>query len=144
MIHTASIARHLAAEGAVVFGQAGANCFLETLPDTPADAVAVFTLPGGGDDYQPWGMAGAQLIVRADGSGGAAREGYERAADLRTMLHGLRHVTLAPGTADELRLVWCKAQTRLPVGLGRDAEQRHKWSVGFELLVLRPDPHGLP
>lgn len=117
MIHTAAFARHLHVEGAVVFGEAGADCFLETLPLEPVDAVGVYDSPRGGDTFDRWGPLGVKLIVRADGSGGDAREGYERAADLRAILHGLSHETLAPGTPDELRMVWCKAQTRAPVSL---------------------------
>lgn len=141
MMHTAAIARHLHSLGAVVFDQVGADCFLETLPTEPVDAVAVMSLPGGRDDYEQWGRAGFQLVVRADGTTGQAREGYERAADLRAVLHGLRHVTLAPGTGDELRLVWCRAETRTPVSLGRDPEQRVKWAVTFDALVELPTDH---
>jgi hypothetical protein len=143
-MHTAAIARYLHVEGAVVFDQQGADCFLESLPPAPVDAVGVFTLPRAGDDLERWGRAGFQLIVRSEGGSGDARAGYDRASDLRAILHGLRHETLAPGTPDELRVVSCVAETRTPVGLGRDAEQRHRWSVSFDLQIMLDDGRTLP
>lgn len=138
-MYLAALARHLDAAGLVVYGRTGADCFLETLPASPVAAVGLFSVPRAGDDLSPWGEVSAQLVVRADTD--SARTGHERAATLRAALHGLRHVTLAPATPDELRLVWCVAQSRFPVSLGRDPEQRVKWSVRLDLMVTAPSTH---
>lgn len=143
-MHTASLARYLDSRGLVVFDAAGADCFLEKLPPEPVDAVAVYARQGPAGDLTPYVWLGAQVVVRSSGAGGDARAGYERALGIHDELNGLRHVTLAPGTADELRLIRCLALHDAPVSLDRDAEDRIRWSLLFSLYVVRPGTHSLP
>lgn len=143
-MHTAALARYLDSRGLVVFDATGADCFLEDLPPEPVNAVGVYTRQAPAGDLDPYVWTGAQLVVRADGSAGDAATGYARAEELRDELNGLRHVTLAPGTADEVRLIRCLALHDNPVGLGKDKAGYHRWSVLLSLYLNRPGSHTLP
>lgn len=129
---TAAICRHLHAQGLVTFDAEGADCFLETAPREPVNAVAVSARPGseasGGHGYD---APGFQVIVRADGDTGQAREGYERAAAIRDELHGVSAAPLGTGSVDETHFVSIHAESSAPVSLGRDDANRHRWSVSY-------------
>lgn len=137
---SAAVLRHLDTAGLLVHGRPGADAFLETLPDTPAAAVAAYTRPGGADTDGGHGYdePGVQLIVRGDGSGGRARSGYERAVALRAALHGLAQTMLADGTPDAVWLVQMLATTSEPVNIGDDPDDRPRWSITFRAEVYRP------
>lgn len=139
-----AVARHLHAAGLVVYGRAGADCFLEGWRPQPAGQVALFMRPGragtsGGDG---WDWPGVQALVRADRPD-HARTSYERAVGLRDALHGLSHQWLDRGGPDEVWVTQLLATTSAPVSLGADTEGRLQWSVTFDgevrnATALRP------
>lgn len=136
---TAAFLRHLDTRGLVVFDRAGTTAFLEDLPDKPVDAVAAYSRPGGETDGgHGYDEPGVQFLVRRGSGAGRARAGYDAAMAIRTELHGLASVTLAPGTPDEVWLVQCLATTSEPVNLGDDPDNRPRWSISFRTEVYRP------
>lgn len=136
MVLTAAIAHWLDAQGHGVYGRAGTNLFLEELPSSPVDAVSVGVKAAPGPDLSGYDRQGIQVVVRHKTGNGRARPGYERAQQLRDALHGLRHTTLAEGTPDEVRVVWCLADDGGPTNLGDDGTGVPRWSLRF--IVLTP------
>lgn len=132
---TAALAHWLDTQGLGVFGRAGTNLFLEELPSSPVDAVAVGFKASPGPDLSGYDRQGIQLTVRHKTGSGRTRPGWTRANELRDALHGLRHITLAPGTPDEQRVVWCLSDDAGPTNLGDDAIGVPRWSLRFTLLV---------
>lgn len=128
---TSALARHLDALGLGTYGRAGTDTFLETMPAAPEDALALFTQPGRKADR--FRRPGVQVIVRADGTGGRAREGYERAQSILEALDGTARVLWGAGTPDAVRIAWCEAQQAAPVNLGDDDNGRPRWSVRFDV-----------
>lgn len=137
---TAAFARYLDAQSLVVFDRDGADCFVETLPAEPVDAVGLWSRPGPHADLTELSRSGLQAVVRSTPDTGRARAGYTRCVALRDALHGLRHVTLAPGTEDEARLISCIARTDEPVNLGDDTNGRPRWSITFDLQTVHATP----
>jgi len=128
---TAAVARHLQALGFGPFDQAGASIFLETLPTNPVDAVAVAFKPAPVSDLSSFTVQGVAVLVRQKTGTGITRPGWTRANQIRAQLHGLRHTTLAPGSADEVRLVSMLADDSGPTSLGADATGVPVWSLRF-------------
>lgn len=137
----AALLRHLTGLGILTYGQAGADAFLNNLPDKPVEAVAVYGRPGaaetdGGHGYDE---PAAQFIVRGDHKTIAGRRaGYARAQQIRDALHGLSGVRLAAGTDDELWLVQCLVTQSEPTDLGGDPDGRPRWSVPVRAETYRP------
>lgn len=144
---TAAIARHLAELDPDLFGtfdEPGASIHLEQLPDEPVDAVGIFARPGPLDDnLDGYDYEAVQILVRRDASGGRARSGYTVAKAIRDRLNGLRHVTLAPGTADEVRLVKCLTDDSGPYNLGDDANGRPRWAIRFTTQTAHDTEHSI-
>jgi hypothetical protein len=141
-MHTAAFAWYLDGAGLVVFGRDGADCFLEDAPSEVANAVEIISQPGAEpvpvrDGYD---SPDFQLIVRADGTQGQARQGYERICGLRDALCGLHNITLAEGTPDEVRVISVIAKTAAPVSLGKDSGGHHRWSVAFRTEIRHVTP----
>ena len=135
----AALAHELDRLGLATYGEAGADCFLEDIAPEPADAVGIYTRTGPEPDVKhAYDAPRLQVVVRADGSSGRAREGFTRAQAIRDAVHGLRHVTWAQGTEDELRVIECRALSSLPLNLGDDDQGRPRWSVLLQLEVHRP------
>lgn len=142
---TAAICAWLDSQGLGVFGRDGATLFLEDLPDTPVDAVAVGYKPAPPTQgYAREQLAAFQITARATGTTGRARDGFTVAAGIRDALHGLRHVTLAPDTADETRLIWCRADPWTPYSLGDDANGRPRWGCRFITEIAHETSLTLP
>jgi hypothetical protein len=137
----AALARELARLGLVTYDEAGADCFLEDIAPDPADAVGIYTRTGlAPDPKHAYDAPRLQVLVRADGTSGRAREGFERAQAIQDAVHGVRHATWGKGTVDELRVIDCKALGSQPLNLGDDDQGRPRWSVLLQLEVLRPGP----
>lgn len=144
---TAAFARHLAAldpESFGTFDVADATIHLDQLPDQPADAIGIFARPGPVDDMlDGYDREAIQILVRRDPAPGRARTGYEVAKDIRDALNGLRHVTLAPDTPDEVRLVKCIADDSGPYNLGDDPNARPRWSLRFTTQTVHDTAHSI-
>ncbi|SNR33106.1 minor capsid protein [Blastococcus mobilis] len=137
----AAVLRYLHSLGIVTYGVAGADAFLNALPDKPVEAVAAYGRPGGAetDGGHGYDEPAAQFIVRGDHKTPAGRRaGYARAVAIRDALHGLAGVTIAPGTDDETYVVQCLATQSEPTDLGGDPDGRPRWSVPVRAEVYRP------
>lgn len=144
---TAAFARHIAdldPDRYGTFDVPGASIALQDMP-VAVDGIGVFVKPGrveygvpDGYDYES-----IQIIVRRDKARGRARSGYEVAKDLRDALHGLRHVDLAPGTEDEVRLIRCLADDNGPTDLGVDANGHRRWSLRFDTQTAHDTDHSI-
>ena len=128
---TAALATHLDTIGLGVHGRDGADVFLEDLPHTPENAVGVYAQPG--RKVGRFRRPGVQIIVRADGTGGRARAGYERAQDILEALDGTSHLAWGDGSGDAVRVAWCEALQAQPLSLGDDDNGRPRWSVRFDV-----------
>lgn len=134
---TSAIARHLATLGFGTYNVAGASIQLEQLPASPVDAIAVAFKTGPADSAgDGYAREALQIIVRRSITAGKARTGYEAARTVRDALDGLRHVTLAAATPDEVRLVWMLADDSGPTNLGDDANGIPRWSLRFTTLTV--------
>lgn len=130
---TIAVAKHLNRAGLVVYGQSGADAFLEGFRPAPAAQVALFAREGRAGVPEGYGSEwpGVQALVRA-GAPGVAQESYDKAMGLRAALHGLRQTRLDAGGPDEVWVVQCTATTAQPVSLGPDPEGRLRWSVTWD------------
>lgn len=142
------MARQMAAAEPVLYGkydEHGAGIFLEQLPEKPSNAIAVMFKPGRAEYGAPDGYdrESVQMLVRRDNTGGRARTGYDVAKSIRDFFDGLRHVTLAEGTPDETRLVWCLADDSGPTNIGDDANGVPRWSLRFTTLTVHDTAHSI-
>lgn len=131
---TAEIAQYLDdTAGLVTFDTTGrtGNCFIETLPDKPNTAVAVYASGGApGDLATKLDRPSIQLIVRA---GSDPRTAAALAQNIYNALHGLHDVTLiTSGT----RVMLCTGVQSGPVGLGTDSNGRQRYALNFDLLTI--------
>lgn len=118
---------------ALVYSITGAaNVFLDRLPDSPANAVGVFSDAGPeSDTLLPYDYMDFQVVVRA---GADEQWALARWQEIRDALHGLTHEELPDGT----HLVYCVAVQSSPFPLGEDAAGRPQYSCDFRAEVYRP------
>lgn len=135
---TRALAKHLHAEGLVVYEPlgAGGDCFLEHLPDSPDEAVMI--LSTGGNPLGPaatygWDEPTVQIMVR--GAPDDVETPAARAQAIYDAMQGLRYVTLDEGGTDEMRLCVCSSSQTAPFTLGRDERNRYRFSLNFALHV---------
>lgn len=138
----AAVARHLADLNLVTFDETGVtgDCFVATMPPTPDEAVAL--MPSAGLPQlskAPTDLPGLQALVR--GPEFDPRPGYARARDIYDALTCLDHVTLDLGGDHEVFVIGCTAMQSEPVPIGRDANQRHEWSLNFSFRTHAPTTH---
>lgn len=133
---TAALARYGHTQGLWVYGVTGSTMFLGELPSTPVTAQAITPKTAPTADYSDHRLEGVQIIVRRDTV--SERTGYDAADTIRDALHGLRHITLAPGLEEETRLVWLRADDGGPLALGKDSTNRQRWSLRFLALIRTP------
>lgn len=138
MISTA-FAYHLAATvPGLSFTPAGTtgNVFVGFEPTTPDIAVVVFDRPGVYRvDRRPGQEPGLQVIVR-----GAKRSTDDTLARAVYAALYLDHVTLAAGTPHQMRVEGSTPQQSAPTPLGRDLNDRHRWSIDTLLSTPTPIP----
>lgn len=112
------------------------NVFIGHEPSTPDYCVTVFGRPGLVALDRTPDRPGLQLIVRGTPSNHVTGTGRAIAEQLATLT--LDQLVLAPGTAYETYLEGLTPQQSAPIPLGRDANQRPRWSINY--LAHLPTP----
>jgi len=130
------LARHLAARGLVAYDPAGASgdCFIESLPSTPAVCVVLGVYDDGAEQDSRIGYDTVAVQVRVRGTTDP-RTSRARALAIRSELHGLGPVVLPDGT--ELLL----AVARNVAGLGVDDNRRHEHVFNLRMQVRSVTAH---
>ena len=134
----AELATYLTGQGLVTFkpNATGGDCFLEKLPQTPDEAVAIMSTGGFRSDGKlGYDSPTLQLLVRGTED---PQAGFERAVALYDALHGLHAVELIE---DGTYVVGCWAQQSAPVRLGPDENGRHEYSINLLLEVRSLTQH---
>jgi hypothetical protein len=123
------IARHLAGLGLIAYETAGTggNTFLESMPDSPDEAVAL-TLYDSAEPDSKLGYDEPRLQVRCRGTRDR-RVSRERCQAIYDELNGLGPLALPDGT----ELILCFALQGGPVSLGVDAKGRHEHVTNYQL-----------
>ncbi|WP_245381292.1 minor capsid protein [Kibdelosporangium banguiense] len=110
--------------------------FIVDMPSTPDACVLFKPRPGfSNDDLSGYELAEQQIIVRTLADAGY-RVGYDQAKAIRDALHNTGQTVWAPGTEHEVSIAWCDASDSEPVWLGRDEQDRPKWSVSIQTEAL--------
>ena len=110
--------------------------FIVELPSTPDFAVAFQPRPGfPPDDDSGYELAEEKIIVRTPADAGYL-VGHDLAKSIRDSLNGTGETTWASGTEYETPIAWCNANEDKPVWLGRDEQDRPRWSVSIQTLAL--------
>lgn len=122
------------------FDESGAtgNVFVQSMPSTPDTAVAV--MAGAGLPQPTKGahdLPTLQILVR----GADPVASHDLAQAIYSDLNCLDGVELATGTAHEVFVHGCTAAQSAPIPLGLDPNQRHEWSLNFDLSILSPTTH---
>lgn len=140
----AAIALHLAGgddpliDGLTFDLDAASNTFIEYMPDAPDVAVAVMSsgalpqLSKAATD-----LPTVQVIVRHRDP----VAGYTLARAIYDALACLPFGTLAEGSEHEVLVIGCTPAQSGPISIGRDDNQRHEWSLNFQLRVHAPTTH---
>lgn len=139
MLATA-VARHLATEiDALTFDTTGVtgNVFVARMPAQPDVAVMVMPLPGAGQpSLDPSSEPSIQTLIR--GPEHDPRPGLILAEAIYNELQCLDLTVLDPGGADEVLVSACTCRTSGPAAMGPDANDRHEWSLTWDLTVDHP------
>lgn len=134
-----ALALHLASLGLVRYDGAGPTdawpCFVEFMPDTPDNAVCVYSRSGfPADDLSGYERPELQVVTR--GALGPAEPAHVLAERIRRDNRQTSRLTWAPGTEHEAPILTCDANEPRPVPLGADQKGRLRWSVSFQLELL--------
>jgi len=127
------IAQYLHDQGIGVFDPEGSsgNIFIDHMPDTPDEAIAIRQTGGGRVDMRvPFHQPTAQILIRGTAD---PRVAGATAAAAYDVMHGLTNGEL---TAGGVWIVKCQAITP-PACLGPDENGRHHYSINFELITRR-------
>lgn len=132
-----AIAKHLASKGIVTWTETGigADVFIETMPDTPNNAVALMST--GGDEpnvRHPFDTRNFQVLIRG---GADPRPPYAKTLEIYSELQGLAGTTLDGG----LYVVAIGAVQAGPIRVGPDQNNRHRYSLNFWARVHAPTEH---
>lgn len=135
-----ALALHLHGLGLVRYppdaGGDGVPCFVVETPSTPDACVLVRPRPGfPSGDLSGYELAEQQIIVRSVADSGY-QAGYDQAKAIRDALHNTGETVWAVGTEHEASIAWCDASDSEPVWLGRDDQDRPRWSVSFQTEAL--------
>lgn len=133
------LARYLAERGLVTYvpgGGATEDCFLEFMPSSPAEAVALTVYDGGTepDSLLPYSEPRVQVRVRGTTDPRVSRS---RCTAIFSALHGLGPVILPGGTS----LVLSVSIQGAPTSLGVDENQRHEHVCNFRMEIRLPTAH---
>lgn len=125
-----SIARHLAAQGLVVYDATGAggDLFIESMPSAPGVAVVLTVYDDGREPDSRLGYDEPRMQVRVRGDADP-RTSRRMCAAIRAELHGLGPITLPGGI--ELILSVCLQSA--PASMGVDSNGRHEHVCNFRL-----------
>lgn len=110
----------------------GADIFLGELRDKPDLALAVARYPGGPSDAK-LGYDSVNFQVRVRGPKTDSRIAEQKAQDVYDRMVGLRNRTLPGGTW----LCLCIGLQSGPVWIGKDANDRHEWTVNLGTELRR-------
>lgn len=130
------IARHLHDVGLLTYDPAGASgdCFIETMPPVPDEAVCLSLYDAGPPDARnAYDVRALQVRVRGTTD---PRPSRRRCEAIYGALHGLAGAALPDGT-----WVILAAARGTPAPMGTDATGRHEHVVNFALDVAYPTPH---
>lgn len=125
------LTRHLAAKGLVTFETAatpGGDCFIDNMPATPDEAVALTTYDDAREPDSLLGYDEPRVQVRVRGTRDP-RVSRERCKAIYAELHGLGPVTLPDGT----ELVLSVALQSGPAAMGTDDNGRHEHVCNFRM-----------
>lgn len=137
-----AIAKYLTTLGIVDYRDAttGGDCFLAHMPSDPD--VATMVMPYGGVEQRTRSSVDlpvVQLIVRGERHDPLG--GLELALRAYAALACLDGVTLDEGGEDEVQVIGCTPAQSGPIPLGLDDNQRHEWSLNFDLRISNPTTH---
>lgn len=126
------VARLIADLDGLTYAEAAeGNVFLDHMPSSPDDAVAVYSATGPeADSKLPYDPAEFQVIVRCAADNWDWAHATERA--IYSKLHGKRNVTLPDGTY----AVFILAQNSSPFPLGPDENGRLRWSIDYRAEIM--------
>lgn len=119
---------------------AGGNVFVAHMPDTPNTAVMV--MPTGGREQLtqlPIDLPTIQVMTRGEPM--SPIPPYELAQAIYSALACLDSTLLDPAGDDEAHVVTCTPAQAGPISIGRDANDRHEWTVNFRLRTHAPTAH---
>ena len=124
------LARHLQSKGLVTFETAGTggDCFIDTMPSQPDEAVALSTYDDGREPDSKLGYDEPRVQVRVRGTKDP-RVSRQRCNAVYAELHGLGDVTLPDGTV----LILSVALQNGPVSIGIDQLGRHEHVANFRM-----------
>ncbi|MER5213703.1 minor capsid protein [Streptomyces sp. NPDC002838] len=124
------IARHLLAKGLVDYRTAdvGGDCFLESMPPAPDEAVVLSTYNDGREPDSKLGYDEPRVQVRVRGTKDP-RVSRQRCKAIYDELHGLGEVTLPDGTD----LILSVALQNGPASIGTDQLGRHEHVCNFRM-----------
>ena len=130
---TVQLAHYLHDQAVGTFDETGVtgDIFVECLPETPDQAIAVYATGGpGGDGKLPYDNPTIQVIVRGNQD---PRAPGALAQTIYDLLHGFRNSTFMTSGA---WIVGCRGIQSAPVHIGRDENGRHEYSLNFQLITL--------
>lgn len=133
MSATIGIARQLGADVAGLeydeAGSAGTNVFVDSSPDSPDNAVIVYSDGGpGADSKLPYDSPAVQIVFRTTANPTWA---LATAAAVYSKIHARRHVTLPNG----VELVWALFTQSQPRLVGTDTAGRLLYSMNLQMEV---------
>lgn len=132
------LARHLQEQDLVNYQPAapGGDLFLEDMPPTPDEAVALTIYDDGREPDSLLGYDEPYVQVRVRGTSDP-RVSRRRCAAIRDELHGLGPLTLPDGT----ELILSVALQNAPASLGIDQLGRHEHVANFRMEVRNISTH---
>lgn len=132
------LARYLQDRSLVTYDPTGAagDCFIETMPSGPDEAVALTIYDGGAesDSLLPYDEPRVQVRVRGTTDPRVSRR---RCATIRSHLHGLGPVILPDGT----NLILAVSIQAAPGSIGVDELGRHEHVANFRMEVRQTTVH---
>ncbi|MET9429802.1 minor capsid protein [Streptomyces sp. NPDC003036] len=131
-----AVARYLDEQGLLVYDPTGTSgdCFIETLPPEPAEAVGLWLYDAGPQDTRnAYDTRALQVRVRGTADPRVSRR---RCEAIYGALHGLAGVELPGG-------VWLilAAARSTPAPMGTDATGRHEHVLNLAVDVANPTTH---
>lgn len=128
------VAIFLDERGFGVFDETGTsgNIFINTLPDQPANALAVFTTGGAGSDPRnEYGRSNIQILIRTVPKD--PRDGEVKATEIIRAFNGFNEGPLVP---DGNYIIDVSAVQSGPNQIGRDQVERFEYSQNFTIEYL--------
>lgn len=125
------IAKYLDSKGVGVFDEVGTNgtIYISFIPQMPDAVIGIFSTGGAiADGKIPYDLPTVQIIVR-DTNPAA---GFEKGKEIYNLLHGFHHDYFIAGGNWVLN---CRGIQSQPIHIGRDENERHEYSLNFELEI---------